>query len=47
MEPIRDAIKTLADKAKAAPASHEALHYSQSALNLAHTLQVLAEVAKT
>jgi hypothetical protein len=36
---VNEVIKTLAEKAKAAPA-HEALHYSQAALNLAHALQV-------
>jgi len=36
---INDAIKNLAEKAKSAP-SHEALHYTQAALNLAHVLQV-------
>ena len=36
---INEAIKKLAEKAKTAP-SHEALHYTQAALNLAHVLQV-------
>lgn len=36
---LNEAIKALAEKAKAAP-SHEALHYTQAALNLAHVLQV-------
>jgi hypothetical protein len=37
---INEAIKALAAKAKTA-ASHEALHYTQAALNLAHVLQVI------
>lgn len=36
---INEAIKALAEKAKSAQ-PHEALHYSQAALNLAHVLQV-------
>jgi hypothetical protein len=41
---INEAIKVLAEKAKAAPASHEALHYTQAALNLAHVLQVKKQI---
>ena len=37
---INEAIKALAEKAKIAKESHEALHYTQAALNLAHVLQV-------
>lgn len=40
---INEAIKTLAEKAKAA-SSHEALHYTQAALNLAHVLQVKKQI---
>lgn len=36
---LNEAIKALAEKAKTA-LSHEALHYTQAALNLAHVLQV-------
>ena len=36
---ITEAIKLLAEKAKLAQ-SHEALHYTQAVLNLAHSLQV-------
>lgn len=36
---INEAIKALAEKAKTAP-SHEAMHLTQAALNLAHVLQV-------
>ncbi len=43
---IKDAIKDLANKAKTAP-SHEAMHQTQAALNLAHVLQVIAQVEKT
>lgn len=39
---VKIAIEALAEKAKAAPA-HEALHLTQSALNLAHALQVLRQ----
>ena len=39
---VNEAIKVLAEKAKAAP-SHEALHYTQAALNLAHVLQVVKQ----
>lgn len=41
---IDHAIKALANKAKSAP-SHEAIHYTQSALNLAHVRQVMMQVA--
>jgi hypothetical protein len=40
---IETAIKALAEKSKEAQA-HEAMHLSQAALNLAHTLQVLKQV---
>lgn len=40
---INEVIKALSEKAKAAP-SHEALHYTQSALNLAHVLQVIKQI---
>lgn len=43
---IDAAIKALADKAKAAPA-HEAMHYTQAALNLAHALQVRRQTPPT
>ena len=43
---IDDAIKNLAEKAKTAP-SHEALHYTQAALNLAHVLQVKKQTEAT
>jgi hypothetical protein len=41
---ISDAIKSLAQKA-ATSTSHEALHYSQAALNLMHVLQVKQHIA--
>ena len=37
---INEAIKALAEKTKTVP-SHEALHFSQAALNLAHELLAL------
>ena len=37
---INKAIKKLAEKAEKADVAHDALHYSQAALNLAHALQV-------
>ena len=40
---INDASKTLAEKAKVAQ-PHEALHYTQAALNLAHVLQVRKQI---
>ena len=40
---INEAIKTLAEKSKDAP-SHEALHFTQAALNLAHVLQVKKQI---
>lgn len=40
---INESIKKLAEKAKSAP-SHEALHYTQAALNLAHVLQVKKQI---
>ena len=43
---INDAIKVLAEKAKTAQ-SHEALHYTQAALNLVHVLQVKKQVAQS
>ena len=43
---INEAIKALAEKAKAAPA-HEAMHLTQSALNLAHVLQVKKQTEAT
>lgn len=43
---INEAIKALATKAKDAP-SHEALHLSQAALNLAHVLQVMKQTEAT
>lgn len=43
-EEIDKAIKALADKAGSGVAAHEAIHYSQAALNLAHTKQVLSQV---
>jgi hypothetical protein len=36
---LNEVIKALAEKAKTA-APHEALHYTQAVLNLAHALQV-------
>lgn len=39
---IKESIKELAEKAKSAP-SHEALHLSQSALNLVHVLAVMKQ----
>jgi hypothetical protein len=39
---MENAINALTEKAKAAP-SHEALHFTQAALNLAHTLQVVKQ----
>jgi hypothetical protein len=42
---INGAIKALAAKAKEAP-SHEALHLTQAALNLAHVLQVKKQTAE-
>ena len=41
-EILKDAIKQLSKKASEA-VPHEALHLSQAALNLAHTLQVLSQ----
>ena len=39
---IEDAIKTLAEKSHATDTKpHEAMQYTQAALNLAHTAQVL------
>jgi len=43
---VTKAIKDLAEKAAAAQA-HEAMHYSQAALNLAHVLQVKKEIDMT
>ena len=43
---IKNAIKALAAKAEKAPTSHEAMQFSQAALNLAHTEQV-AKQTKT
>jgi len=43
---INKAIKTLSEKAEEAQ-SHEALHYTQAALNLAHVLQVLKQTGET
>ena len=40
---INEAIKSLAEKAKTAQ-SHEALHFTQAALNLAHVLQVKKQI---
>ena len=40
---INEAIKTLAEKSKDA-LSHEALHFTQAALNLAHVLQVKKQI---
>lgn len=40
---IEAAIKVLAENARIAP-PHEALHYSQAALNLAHVLQVKKQI---
>lgn len=42
---IKGAIKELANRSKVSK-SHEALRETQAALNLAHTLQVLAQVEK-
>jgi hypothetical protein len=42
---IKEAIKVLVAKAKQAPA-HEAMHFSQAALNLCHAAQVQAEIAR-
>ena len=41
---INEAIRALAEKAKAASQPHEALHLSQAALNLAHVLQVKKQI---
>jgi hypothetical protein len=43
---LNEAIKVLAEKAKTAQ-SHEALHYTQAALNLAHVLQVQKQTSET
>jgi hypothetical protein len=43
---VENAIETLVERAKAAP-SHEALHLTQAALNLAHMLQVLKQTEET
>ena len=42
---IKEAIKELANKSKTSK-SHEALHETQAALNLAQALQVLSQVVK-
>lgn len=39
---INDAIKALAEKARLASASCDAMQYTQAALNLAHTAATLA-----
>lgn len=41
MEALKKAIETLAGKAEQATASHEAMHLSQAALNLAHAAATL------
>lgn len=43
---ILTVIKALAEKSAATP-SHEALHFSQAALNLAHVMQVMKQVEVT
>ena len=43
---INETITALAQRAKDAP-SHEALHLSQAALNLAHVLQVKKQIEVT
>ena len=43
---INEAIKALAQKVPTV-LPHEALHLSQSALNLAHALQVMKQLAET
>jgi len=42
---INSVIEALARKAQVA-ASHEALHYTQAALNLAHVLQVIQQTSE-
>lgn len=44
---VKEAIKALAEKLKTNVASDEAMRYSQAALNLAHTLQVLKQTSST
>lgn len=44
---IEEAIKILAEKISADVKSDDALKFTQAALNLAHTSQVLAQVLKT
>lgn len=43
---VKDVITVLSEKAKSA-APHEALHLSQAALNLAHLLQLFAQIKVT
>jgi len=43
---VKNAIEALADRAKEASA-HEALHYTQAALNLAHMIQVMQQITKS
>lgn len=42
-----DEVEQLVKKAAAAKESHDALHFSQAALNAAHARQVVKQTAKT
>ena len=43
---IETAIKALAEKAKDAKQPHEAMQFAQAALNLAHTVGIIANTKK-
>ena len=45
-EELQTAVKALANKAKDAPTPHEAMHFAQAALNLAHAALTLATLTK-
>jgi hypothetical protein len=44
MEALKKAIETLAAQAEKAAAPHEAMHFSQAALNLAHAAETLSNI---
>lgn len=46
METTKDEVEKLIDKAVGAEESHEALHWSQAALNAAHARQVVQQTKK-
>ena len=47
MEQQKSEVEKLIEKAAAEKESHQALHFSQAALNVAHALQVVKQTAKT